>query len=79
MEEKKNKDNDQNKSKSTAWIVAPVPAVRPRWQSANNEQNQYDEQDRSEHGNLPGLVRSAAGIVAVREKQRNKSCRVQGG
>src|SRR4029453_12066694 len=43
-------DDQQDQADPAAGIVAPTAAVGPRRQGAEQKQDQYDEQDRSEHG-----------------------------
>jgi hypothetical protein len=48
--EKENQQNQQDQSETTAWIVPPASAIRPRRQRSEQQQNEEDEQDGC-HGN----------------------------
>jgi hypothetical protein len=45
-------DHEQKDSYSTAWVVAPIPAMGPPRQDTEQGQNQYHGQNDSEHGRL---------------------------
>jgi hypothetical protein len=43
-------DDDQNQAESAARVVAPAGRIRPGRQCADEQQDQYDYQYRTEHG-----------------------------
>src|SRR5262249_48001233 len=49
-------DDDEDQTQSPAGGVAPVPAVTPGRQSADEGQNQYDDQNGREHGGGLGAI-----------------------
>jgi hypothetical protein len=37
--------NDHHQTQAAAWIITPAPTVGPRWQRAEQQQNQNDQKD----------------------------------
>src|SRR2546426_2391636 len=58
--QKQDDDDDYDHPDNAAWTVTPASAVRPRWQDANQDQNQDDQQNCAQaHELLPDLVSGA--------------------
>jgi hypothetical protein len=58
-EKYENDDNQERETYASGWDVAPLPAVRPPRQSAQERQDQKDHQDSSQHYFSPSFVNSA--------------------
>ena len=42
----KDEDDDENQTQSATWVIAPASAIRPGWQSTNQQQDENDNQNR---------------------------------
>src|SRR5664279_3481192 len=64
-------DDDQNQSQASARAVAPIPAVPPGREGADEEQDQDDQQDHTEtHGSPLSMV----GNVVCPKQGRSATC-----
>src|SRR5260370_1517736 len=71
-EKYENDDNQQRETYASGWDVAPLPAVRPPRQRAQECQDQKDHQDSSQHCFSPSVVNSAVDARLVQiETDRN--------
>jgi hypothetical protein len=56
LQQQQYNDDQDNKSNSAAWSIAPTPAVRPSWQRTKKYQNQEHEENCTEHFCIPSAL-----------------------
>lgn len=57
-EQHQHHDDDDDQPERARWPIAPASAMRPRRKCADEQQNQYHDNDGTEHCTPPGRVRN---------------------
>jgi hypothetical protein len=55
-QQQQDNQNEHHQTQTTAWIIAPTVAVRPRWQRANQQENQKNQDNRRDTHKIMNLL-----------------------